>query len=112
MGKVKVTVIKKFSSKDVFGKDYKNPKGEIIPVCSIFKEGQVLISEDGDKPEGFCGFGWRAIQAEAMVLAFGGNFWESWTERFFHFLNNENSYIGLYPPRFRQLKEKKWIEEQ
>ena len=81
MAKVKVTVIKKFNSKDVFGKEYKNPKGEIITECPVFQEGQVLISKDGEKPDGFCGFGWRAIQPEAMVLAFGGNFWEDWTER-------------------------------
>ncbi|MGC9780093.1 MAG: TIGR04076 family protein [Candidatus Heimdallarchaeota archaeon] len=80
MAKVKITVIKKFKSKDVFGKDYKNLKGEIIPECPVFEEGQVLISKDAEKPEGFCGFGWRAIQPELMVLSFGGNFWESWTE--------------------------------
>jgi len=80
LGKVKVTVLKKFKPIDVFGKDFKNPKGEIVPECNVFEEGQILISEDGEKPEGFCGFGWRAIQPEAMVLAFGGNFWESWTE--------------------------------
>ena len=53
MANVKVTVIKKFNSKDVFGEDYKSPKGEIIPECPVFQEGQVLISKDGEKPEGF-----------------------------------------------------------
>ena len=80
MAKVKITVIKKFSSKDVFGEEYKNPKGKVIPECPVFKVGQELISKDGEEPEGFCGFGWRAIQPEVMVLSFGGNFWESWTE--------------------------------
>ncbi len=60
MGKVKVTVLKKFKPIDVFGKDFKNPKGEIVPECSVFEEGQILISEDGEKPEGFCGFDWRS----------------------------------------------------
>ena len=80
LGKVRITVIKKFKPNEVFGQDFKNPKGEIVSECSIFNEGQIMISEDAEKPDSFCGFGWRAIQSEVMVLNFGGNFWETWTE--------------------------------
>ena len=51
MAKVKITVIKRFKPEEVFGFEYKAPTGRIIPVCQVFKDGQVMISENLKKPE-------------------------------------------------------------
>jgi len=81
MIKKQITVIKRFKPKEVFGQEYRTPTGKVIPECPVFKDGQVLISEDLSKPKEFCGEGWRAIYKDLSVLNFGGNFWHDWTEQ-------------------------------
>ena len=76
MAKIKVTVIKKFNPKDVFGHEIKSPKGEIIPTCYIFEEGEEFIVEDLEKPEKFCGLGWKTVVKDIEILDSGEDvFW-------------------------------------
>jgi len=76
-GKIKITVIKRLSPKEVFGVSIpKDPStGKEYEVCSMFKEGQEFIS-DGEMPVGFCSWAWHDIYKDLSVLLFGGNF--SW----------------------------------
>ncbi len=76
--KIKITVIKKFSPKDVFGHEYKTPTGEVVDKCSL-EEAQEWISENGKMPEGFCSWAWIDLARSIQVLQFGGNF-KDWAE--------------------------------
>ena len=77
-GKIKITVIKRLDPASVFGVNIpKDPTtGKAFEVCSMFKEGQEFISEDGEMPTGFCAWAWHDIYKDLSVLLFGGNF--SW----------------------------------
>ena len=72
--KVKITVFKTFSPKDVFGYDKKNLQGEIIPSCRIHSEGEEFICENLVKPEGFCDWAWRDLYKDIAIFAFDGDF--------------------------------------
>ena len=72
--RVKITVLKKLSSKDVFGDS--PPMGE-NRFCTTVKVGQEFICEmDGKMPEGFCTPAWVDIYRYVAALRFGANF--SW----------------------------------
>lgn len=73
MPKIKITVIKRFSPEDVFGHEYKTPTGKVVEKCS-FEDGQEWISENGEMPEGFCGWAWIDLARSINVLQFGGDF--------------------------------------
>jgi uncharacterized repeat protein (TIGR04076 family) len=72
--KVKITVLKIFDPEEVF----KDPPVEHVEPwgpCPIFTEGQELIvSESGGMPEGFCTSAWQTIWGNVRTLSFGGNF--------------------------------------
>jgi uncharacterized repeat protein (TIGR04076 family) len=69
-GPVKITVLKRFDTKEVF-KD--SPvKAKYSGPCPVFKEGQVFHT-DVNKPSGFCPYAWDAIFAMINTLRFGGN---------------------------------------
>lgn len=54
---------------------YENP---IEHACDI-KEGQVFISENGNKPQELCESAWQSMLPFVMVLAHGGgNFYDGW----------------------------------
>ena len=75
--KIKITVIKKFSSKDVLGYDFKFPNGSIVKDCPLVEEGQEFIVEDElTRPEGFCRWAWVDIYKDVAILTMGGNFAE------------------------------------
>lgn len=78
MPKIKITVIKRFSPEDVFGHEYKTPTGKVVERCH-FEDDQEWISENGEMPEGFCGWAWTDLARSIHVLRFGGNF-KDWTE--------------------------------
>ncbi|MHA2361665.1 MAG: TIGR04076 family protein, partial [Candidatus Thorarchaeota archaeon] len=63
LSKLKITVEKKYSPKEVFGQDMmRSSTGKPIPPCSFFEEGQEFIAENSFKmPEGFCGWAWRDL---------------------------------------------------
>lgn len=74
MKKVKITAIRKACYPDLMAK-YENP---IRHACDV-EEGQVWISDGGEKPEGFCDSAWDSISSFVMTLARGGgNFYDGW----------------------------------
>jgi len=77
-GKIKITVIKRLDPASVFGVNIpiSPTTGKAFEVCSMFKEGQEFIAEDGEMPTGFCAWAWHDIYKDLSVLLYGGNF--SW----------------------------------
>lgn len=74
MFKVRITVIRKARYDDLIEK-YENP---IEHACDI-EEGTVYISENAEKPQGFCESAWVSIYPFVMTLAHGGeNFYNGW----------------------------------
>lgn len=72
--KVKITAVKLTSHTDLIEK-YENP---IAHACSI-KEGQVFISNYGEKPGNLCEEAWKSMKEFVESLAQGkGNFFDSW----------------------------------
>ncbi|UCC19372.1 MAG: TIGR04076 family protein [Promethearchaeota archaeon] len=75
--KIKITVLKKFTSKDVLGYDFKFPSGYIVKDCNVVQEGQEFIVEDELKmPEGFWRWAWVDIYRDVAILTMKGNFGE------------------------------------
>ena len=73
--KVKITVIKKFSSKDILGHYFKFPSGTEMKDCTVIELGQEFIVEDElAMPEGFCRWAWVDIYRDVAILTMGGNF--------------------------------------
>lgn len=71
--RVKITVVKKTDSKQIFGDN--PPLGKVIEACSVFKEGQeFILGEDGNMPEGFCHWAWNDLYKVVTTLKHGGNF--------------------------------------
>ena len=74
MKKIKVTVIRKACYDDLI-KIYENP---IEHACDL-EEGQVFISENSQKPLGFCDSAWDTLYPFVSDLAKGGgNFYDGW----------------------------------
>ena len=74
MKKVKITVMRKARYDDLIEK-YENP---IDHACDI-ELGRVYISENSEKPEGFCNSAWESISPFVMTLSHGGeNFYDGW----------------------------------
>lgn len=74
MLKVKITVIRKAEYKDLMER-YENP---IEHACDL-SVGQVFVSSDAQKPEGFCESAWSSVFPFVLTLASGGgNFYDGW----------------------------------
>ena len=74
MKTVKITAIRKTEYPDLMAK-YENP---IEHTCNV-EEGMVWVSENGEKPMGFCDSAWDSIASFVKVLAAGGgNFYDGW----------------------------------
>jgi uncharacterized repeat protein (TIGR04076 family) len=78
MSKLKITVLKKFNPKDVFGHDCINPRREVVATCYVFDEGEEFILDNLEKPEKFCGWGWKTVVKYLELLDSGEEV--SWTE--------------------------------
>jgi uncharacterized repeat protein (TIGR04076 family) len=75
--KVKITVIKKFSPKDIFGEEKSYPDGRKMNTCPHFEVGQEIIIPTiySDQPEEFkCSWGWNDLFKDISVLSCGGDF--------------------------------------
>ncbi|MFW9908864.1 MAG: TIGR04076 family protein [Candidatus Thorarchaeota archaeon] len=61
--RLKITVERVFTPKDVLGHDIKQAStGRIIPPCSFFQVGQEFLVENSfTRPAGFCGWAWRDL---------------------------------------------------
>ena len=74
MKNCKITVMKKCLHTDLISK-YENP---IEHACDL-SEGQVFISENGEKPEDMCPSAWLSLQPFVMALSCGAeNFFDGW----------------------------------
>jgi uncharacterized repeat protein (TIGR04076 family) len=77
-GRLKITVLKRFDTKEVF-KD--SPiKTKYSGPCSLFKKGQVFYVNQSTMPNGFCPFAWDAMFWTVVTLESNGNFSEWYEE--------------------------------
>ena len=73
--KVKITVIKKLGTTQIFGKRLPEVADSVEEVCDALKEGQeFIVPENGSYPQGFCTWAWNDIYPEVTTLRLGGNF--------------------------------------
>ena len=76
MKKVKITAVRRTEYPDLMAK-YENP---IEHTCDV-EEGMVWVSENGEKPMGFCDSAWDSVASFVKVLAAGGgNFYDGWMQ--------------------------------
>ncbi len=74
MKKIRITAVRKARYDDLIAR-YENP---IEHACDVV-EGQIWISENSTKPEGFCDSAWESISPFVMTLAHGGgDFYDGW----------------------------------
>lgn len=74
MKKVKITAIRKATYPDLMAR-YENP---IEHTCDV-REGQIFISENGERPNDLCESAWSSMREFAEELARGGgNFYDGW----------------------------------
>lgn len=76
MAKVKITVIKKISGKDLYGD---NPpvvydEKQVTPVCDRFELGQEFVVDNINCPQGFCNWAFADIQRDLVHIFFRGNY--------------------------------------
>ncbi len=71
---VRITVMRRAVHEDLI-EQYENP---IEHACDM-KLGDVFVSVDGKRPEGFCESAWDVLSPFVMTLAHGGeNFYDGW----------------------------------
>ncbi|MCQ2799955.1 MAG: TIGR04076 family protein [Bacilli bacterium] len=71
---IKITAVRQTVYKDLMDK-YENP---ISHACSI-KEGDVFISNNGNRPDNLCESAWESMEKFVTDLANGkGNFYDGW----------------------------------
>ena len=74
MKKVRITAVRISRYTDLMER-YENP---IEHACDIH-EGDVFISENWQRPEGFCESAWESVSPFVMTLAHGGeNIYDGW----------------------------------
>lgn len=74
MKKVKITAVRRTCYPDLMAQ-YENP---IEHACDV-EVGAVWVSENGEKPDGFCNAAWGCIASFVQILAEGGgNFYDGW----------------------------------
>ncbi len=74
MKKVKITAMRRSVYLDLIEK-YENP---IEHACDI-SIGETFLSEEGQKPNGFCESAWESVAPFVTALANGGgNFYDGW----------------------------------
>ena len=74
MKNCKITVVRKTEYRDLM-EIYENP---IEHACNL-NEGQVFISEKGEKPQGLCDSAWESMSYFVKELSKGGgNFYDGW----------------------------------
>jgi uncharacterized repeat protein (TIGR04076 family) len=73
--RIKITVIKKLSAKEVYGRPLPELADEVPPYCDRLDVGkEFVVDESGAMPAGFCTWAWHDIYPAVTGLRFGGNF--------------------------------------
>ena len=71
--KVKITILRRFSPKEVFDTSPITPLRP-LKACELFKDNQeFIVAENLKMPEGFCSGAWHSIYCNVRTLSFGGN---------------------------------------
>lgn len=74
MNKVRITAVRKAEYRDLMEK-YENPTEHSCDIA----EGASFISENHERPEGFCESAWSAVYPFVLTLACGGrDFYGGW----------------------------------
>jgi len=75
MSKVKITVVKKISMKDLFGDNLPSDVNidMITPQCDQLEEGQEFIMDRACPPD-FCSWAFADIQRDIIHIAMGGSY--------------------------------------
>ena len=77
--RTKISVVKVFEPKDIIGEIFILEKGEKIPKCGFFDEGdEFTVNKWGEKPDGFCQFAFYSISKFVDILRLGGGH-DDWT---------------------------------
>ena len=72
---LKITVIKKLSSQEVYGEPLPEVSENVPSYCENLEVGQEFIVDESEKmPAGFCTWAWHDIYPEVTGLQFGANF--------------------------------------
>ena len=75
MPKLKITVTKKLTTKDVYGDSFPTELADdFVPDCPRFQVGEEFILEDGSCPSGFCSWAYADIQRDVTLLRMGGSY--------------------------------------
>ena len=76
MSKIKITVLKGLTRSEVFGDNIPDiiDKPEGSDRCARHTKGQVYLSENLAKPDGFCDWAFADIQRDLVFLAYGNKF--------------------------------------
>ena len=76
--RIRVTVVKRLSKKDIFGDD---PPlvSRSNHTCTRFEDGQEFVVDDSAVPAGFCPWAYADIQRDITHLRLGGDF--PWMEQ-------------------------------
>lgn len=94
MKKVKITVMRVACYDDLIAR-YENP---MIHACDM-KEGDVFVSRDGLRPDGFCESAWGVMEPFVKELAAGGGyFYDNWMKNPFSAMISCND--GFRPVSF------------
>lgn len=68
---VKITVLKKLETGEVFSQF---AGADVGPLCPRVEVGQEFVSKGLQMPEGFCSWAWADIQRDVVHIALGGSF--------------------------------------
>jgi len=72
---LKITVLKKLSSKEVYGQPLSEVAEDMSPYCDRLEVGQAfIVEESGAMPSGFFTWAWHDIYLAMTGLRFGGNY--------------------------------------
>ena len=73
--RVRITVLKKLSSMEVYGGSLPEVGEDMAPYCDRLQISQeFIVDESGAMPPGFCTWAWHDIYPAVTGLRFGGNF--------------------------------------
>lgn len=73
--KVKITVVKKLSTEDIYGGKLPDAIEDMETECPLFTEvKEFIVDEVGNMPQGFCSWAWADIQRDVTHLRFQGDF--------------------------------------
>jgi uncharacterized repeat protein (TIGR04076 family) len=73
--RLKITVLKKLSSKEVYGQPLPEVSEDMAAYCDRLEVGQeFMVEESGAMSLGFCTWAWHDIYPAVTGLRFGGNY--------------------------------------